>query len=94
MCSSDLGVIINTCEDYPEQQTIRQAIHYCVERKLWSAGDFKQSVIYYNELTTKAERVSPPATAKIPQKYQGKSPKVRDIQEYLATTKTRRMVND
>ena len=89
-----LGVIINTCEDYPEQQTIRQAIHYCVERKLWSAGDFKQSVIYYNELTTKAERVSPPATAKIPQKYQGNSPKVRDIQEYLATTKTRRMLND
>lgn len=88
-----LGVMISACEEFPESQTIRQAVHYCVERLLWSAGDFKQSMIYYNELAIKIKSDSPTSAVELPEKYRGNSPKIRDINEYV-TTAERRTGND
>lgn len=82
-----LGVILRICEEIPDPYVIRQALHYCVEKKLWSAGDFRSSMEYFKELQQEPHKASPLVISKIPPKYKGKKPKVRDINEYKKAMK-------
>ena len=77
-----LGVIIKVCEGNPEKSILRQAIDYCVLKNLWSAGDFKSSIQYFEEIQKQRPRPSPIDKPKLPEKYKGMKPKVRDINEY------------
>lgn len=78
------SVIIQVCDAFNDQQIIRKATEYCVKNHLWSAGDWKQSVIYFDEICHSKEKVIQLDESRLPEKYQGCSPKIRDINEYVA----------
>lgn len=76
-----LTVIIRTCEDN-ESGTISKALFYCHQHNLYSAGDFREAVQYYEELNKIPARSSPLPKPMIPDKYKTIQTKVRDISEY------------
>lgn len=76
-----LTVIIRTCEDN-ESGTIDKALFYCQQHHLYSAGDFKEAVQYYEELNKVLDKSSPLPKPTIPDKYKTIQTKVRDISEY------------
>lgn len=78
-----LGVIKNVCNEQSDRRIIISAIIYCMERSLYSAGDFKSAVIYLNELN----QPSAPEKEKellpgLPDKYRWMTPQVRDLAVY------------
>lgn len=82
-----LGVILKICEEILDPNIIKQALHYCVLKKLWSAGDFRSSMEYFKELQQEPHKALPSEISKIPAKYRGNNPKVRDINEYKKAMK-------
>lgn len=76
-----LIVIIRTCED-SESGNISKALTYCHQHHLYSAGDFKEAVQYYEELNKMSDRSSPLPNPTISDKYKTVQTKVRDINEY------------
>jgi transposase len=81
-CKDQFGVIINTAPSY-ESNIIEEAIQYCVVRRLWSAGIFKETIEY---LTTKSTDKSATKAildnTSVPSKYKGLKPEIRNIIEY------------
>jgi len=77
-----MGVIKNICLQLTDDCLIKSAIVYCMERSLYSAGDFKSAMLYLNELNNTSERASPPTVPKLPNKYRGMVPNVRDLSVY------------
>jgi transposase len=78
-----MGVLKKICEEQTDDNTIKNAIAYCMERNLYSAGDFKSAIIYLNYLNN----TTPPndklkGMKGFPEKYRGMTPQVRDLSIY------------
>jgi len=78
-----LGVIKKICIELTDSLQIENAITYCMERNLYSAGDFKSAMIYLNELnnTSKQTQLKTKLPG-LPDKYRNMSPQIRDLSVY------------
>lgn len=56
-------------------------IEYCNERSLYSAGELKSSIIYLKELQKDNAKSKTPVI-KLPIKYRGDNPEIRDLSIY------------
>ena len=74
-----LGVIRRLFEEWNTEMLI-EGLHYCSERELYSAGDLKSTVIYFQQLKTDKNIKKLPST--LPTKYLGNKPQVRDLRIY------------
>lgn len=74
-----LGVIRNLFKKW-DAQLITESLHYCLEKELYSAGDLKSTVIYFDTLRSEKEIKRIHAT--LPSKYLGNKPPVRDLRIY------------
>ncbi|KKH69179.1 hypothetical protein DU75_03615, partial [Methanosarcina mazei] len=86
-CRDQFGLIIRVVKDYDET-IIGQALEYCVKRKLFSAGMFKDTLEYLKlqketDITKKYTKVN----ISIPSKYQSLKPEIRNINEYINALK-------
>lgn len=78
-----LGVIKNICHELTDNSLIQSSLNYCMERGLYSAGDFKSAMIYLNEINNTSEKE--PSSTKLPglpKKYRNYSPQIRDLSTY------------
>lgn len=86
-CREQFGLIITVVKDYDEK-TIGQAVEYCVKRKLFSAGMFKDTLEYLsNKKETSLEKKYDKANLSVSSKYQGLKPEIRNIDEYINALK-------
>jgi len=78
------GLILKEIKKY-EKSVIQETIEYCVERKLYSAGIFKDALAYVNGMKMEIDndKIYKPVNLNIPLKYQGLKPQTRDINEYI-----------
>lgn len=78
------GLILKEIKNY-EKTIILETVEYCVERKLYSAGIFKDALAYVSSRKNKidANKIYKPVKLDIPLKYQGLKPQTRDINEYI-----------
>lgn len=86
-CRDQFGLIITVVKDYDET-IIRQALEYCVKRKLFSAGMFKDTLEYLKlqketDLSKKYTKVN----IFTPSKYQSLKPEIRNINDYINALK-------
>jgi transposase len=86
-CKDQFGVIINTAPAY-ETSIVEEATKYCVVRRLWSAGTFKETLEYLTikNIDNRTVKTIFDSTS-IPSKYKGLKPEIRDISEYSAALK-------
>jgi len=78
-----LGVIKNICMEYPNEELLKDALTYCMKRNLHSAGDFKSTILYLNQLTLPSNYVPKhDSMAALPDKYKGMTPSVRNLCDY------------
>ena len=77
-----LGVLKPVCEEQNGVGILLEAVSYCMERSLYSAGDFKSAVLYLNELNNTLSQKKSNSLPGLPEKYRGMSPAVRDLGEY------------
>lgn len=81
-CKDQFGVIINTVPAY-ETNIVEEAIKYCVVRRLWSAGMFKETLEYLTaKNTTKSSNKIIFDNTSITSKYKGLKPEIRSISDY------------
>lgn len=81
-CKDQFGAIINAAPSY-NTDIVNEAVNYCVNMKLWSAGTFKDTLEYFSKkkLST-VDKIEANSKVQIPSKYSGIKPQVRDIEEY------------
>jgi hypothetical protein len=81
-CKDQFGIIINTAPSY-ENNIIEEALKYCIVRRLWSAGMFKETLEYLTfKNTSKSSTNSIFDNTSVPSKYKGLKPEIRNISEY------------
>ncbi len=73
--------VIKKLFDMWQVDLIIKGLEYCAAKELHSAGDLKSSIIYLNE-SIKDKSVSKTSESKLPSKYRGNNPEVRDLGEY------------
>lgn len=78
------GLILKEIKKY-DDLVIQETIEYCVERKLYSAGIFKDALLYISNSKKEIDntKIYKPVKLDIPLKYQGLKPQTRDINEYI-----------
>ena len=78
------GLILKEIKDY-EKEVVEETIIYCTDRKLYSAGIFKDALVYINDkkIETDDEKIYTPSKLVVPSKYKGLKPQNRDISEYV-----------
>lgn len=83
-----LGLILKEIKNY-EKEVIEETITYCTERKLYSAGIFKDALVYINnkKIPIDSDKIYAPAKLLVPSKYKGLKPQNRDINEYINSFK-------
>ena len=74
-----LGVIRNLIKNW-DNNLIIECIHYCTEREMFSAGELKSTVIYFDALRNEKELRK--FNNSLPAKYLGNKPQVRDLKVY------------
>lgn len=82
-----LGVIVKTTPNY-DTNAVEKAIEYCISRRLWSAGMFKDTLEYLS--SNNKEKVNSKTALKdasIPSKCKGIKTEVRAISEYTNALK-------
>lgn len=82
-CKDQFGVIINIAPTY-DNDIVNEAVDYCVNMKLWSAGTFKDTLEYFSKkkLST-VDKIDDTAKVEVPSKYCSIKPQIRDICEYM-----------
>lgn len=86
-CKDQFGVIINTAPSY-ETNIIEEALKYCIVRRLWSAGTFKETLEYLTVKNTNKSSTNPILdNTSVPSKYKGLKPEIRNISEYSSALK-------
>lgn len=82
------GLILKEIKKY-EKQIIEESVEYCIKRKLYSAGIFKDALAYISIKKVQAsnDTIYAPAELKVPSKYKGLKPQNRDISEYINSFK-------
>lgn len=79
-----LGVIIKAASSY-DSKTIADAVDYCIQRKLCSAGMFKNTLEHLNIKTSQIKyKKSSLLKTQIPSKCKGVKTEIRSISEYTA----------
>ena len=77
-----LGVIRNLFDEW-DPCLIRKALEYCTEQELYSAGDLSSATSYMSLLEEeKQNNKSDGTTLRLPEKYRGGSPQIRDLSIY------------
>lgn len=74
-----LGVIKNLIKKW-DKNLITECIHYCMEREMFSAGELKSAVIYFDALRNEKEIRK--FNNALPSKYLGYKPQIRDLKDY------------
>lgn len=74
-----LGVIRNLIKTW-DRGLIIECVHYCMEREMYSAGELKSAVIYFD--TLRNEKEIRKFNNSLPSKYLGNKPQVRDLKVY------------
>lgn len=78
-----MGVLKNICTEYPDKELLEKTLAYCMQRNLYSAGDFKSTLLYLNQLSTTPKHVPQwDAMAALPNKYKGMIPAIRNLNDY------------
>lgn len=86
-CKDQFALIINAVENY-DASIIKEALEYCIKRKLLSAGMLKDTLEYLKlEKARDSEKKYLPADISIPSKYHGLKPEIRNISEYMNALK-------
>jgi hypothetical protein len=86
-----LGVIRNLFDEW-DAGLIQKALVYCTEQELYSAGELSSAVAYMSLLEEEKQNKSGTCTVRLPEKYRGGSPQVRDLSIYEEAME-RRAVN-
>lgn len=82
-----LGVIVKAAPNY-DFDTIEKAIEYCVSRRLWSAGMFKDTLEHMSiEKSKNKSKKTVLNNASIPSKCKGVKTEIRAISEYTNALK-------
>jgi Transposase and inactivated derivatives len=71
---------------------IRKALDYCIEQELYSAGELSSATIYMSSLEDEKHNKTILRIGRLPEKYRGESPSVRDLRVYEEAME-RRIVN-
>lgn len=77
-----LGVISDICLELTDISLIKSSIAYCMERCLYSAGDFKSAMLYLNELNNNSIQAVSSKVNRLPEKYRTMSPQIRNLNDY------------
>lgn len=83
-----LGVIKNLFDEW-DASLIRKALDYCMEQELYSAGELSSATAYMSSLEDDKKNKAILRAARLPEKYRGNSPKIRDLQVYEAAMERR-----
>ncbi|RDA73735.1 hypothetical protein DU449_00195, partial [Hafnia paralvei] len=82
-----LGVIVKAAPNY-NLDTIEKAVEYCVSRRLWSAGMFKDTLEHISMGSSqKTIKKTVLNNASIPSKCKGVKTEIRAISEYTNALK-------
>lgn len=82
-----LGVIVKVAPNYDEK-SIEKAIEYCVKRRLWSAGMFKDALEHFSVKNSENSRTEPLlSNTYIPSKCKGIKTEIRKISDYTNALK-------
>ena len=86
-----LGVIRNLFDEW-DAGLIQKALVYCTEQELYSAGELSSAAAYMSLLEEEKQNKSGIRTVRLPEKYRGGSPQIRDLGIYEEAME-RRAVN-
>ena len=76
-----LGVIRNLFDEW-DTGLIQKALVYCTEQELYSAGELSSATAYMSMLEKETQDTSTGRCVRLPEKYRGGSPPVRDLGIY------------
>ena len=76
-----LGVIRYLFTEW-DAELIKQALVYCIDHELYSAGDLKSACCYLSSVEHEKEHAASRGSVPLPEKYRGGSPPIRDLREY------------
>ena len=76
-----LGVIRNLFDEW-ESGLIQKALVYCTEQELYSAGELSSAAAYMSLLEEEKQNKADNRTVRLPEKYRGGSPQIRDLGIY------------
>jgi len=82
--------VVETLRDFPDMSAaqlydwiLEKTLAYCMQRNLYSAGDFKSTLLYLNQLPTDPNYAPQwEAMAALPDKYKGMIPAIRNLNDY------------
>ena len=86
-----LGVIRNLFDEW-NPELIQKALVYCTEQELYSAGELSSAVAYISLLEEEKQNKAGGRCVRLPEKYRGGSPQIRDLCIYEEAME-RRAVN-
>ena len=76
-----LGVIRSLFDEW-DADLIRQALVYCTEQELYSAGELSGATAYMSLLEEEKKNKTSERVVKLPEKYRGGSPQIREMSIY------------
>ena len=76
-----LGVIRNLFDEW-SPELIQKALAYCTEQELYSAGELSSAVAYISLLEEEKQNKAGGRAPRLPEKYRGGSPQIRDLSIY------------
>lgn len=86
-----LGIIRSLFESW-DPDLVRRSLDYCIQRSIYSAGELKSTVAYLATVEEEKRHKESGGEVKLPEKYRGGAPEIRDLQEYEQAME-RRAVN-
>lgn len=76
-----LGVIRNLFDEW-DASLIQKALVYCTEQELYSAGELSSATAYMSLLEEEKQNKAGDRVVRLPEKYRGGSPQIRDLSIY------------
>jgi transposase len=76
-----LGVIRNLFDEW-DAGLIQKALVYCTEQELYSAGELSSATAYISLLEEEKQNKTGDRVVRLPEKYRGGSPQIRDLSIY------------
>ena len=76
-----LGVILNLFDEW-DAGLVQKALVYCMEQELYSAGELSSATAYMSLLEEEKQNRPDGRVVRLPEKYRGGSPQIRDLSDY------------
>ena len=76
-----LGVIRNLFDEW-DSVLVQKALVYCTEQELYSAGELSSATAYMSLLEEEKQNTEGKRAVRLPKKYRGGSPQIRDLSIY------------